>query len=351
MKALKRFAACFTVFSMMLIITACGGQNTGDTLTVFNYGEYLDESVIEAFEDETGISILYEEAPTPEEMYTKYKSGAIDYDLVCTSEYMLQRLISEEELVEVDFSGMENISNIGQQYWEMTKNFDPDNKYAMPYFWGTVGILYNKTKVHGKIDSWDVIFNGEYAGDMIMPNSMRDAYMTALKYLGYSLNTTDKEELLKAQELLAAQKKDVSAYLVDEARDEVIAGNASLAVVYSGEAYYAYEENNDFAYCIPKEGSNLWIDCWGVTKNCKNVENAKKFLDFLCREDSALANYELVKYASPFKSVIAQMSDESMASDAINPSQEKLKDCEIYVKLPDETMDYISGLWKELKAG
>ncbi|HAG70110.1 MAG TPA: spermidine/putrescine ABC transporter substrate-binding protein [Lachnospiraceae bacterium] len=335
---------------LLAALTGCAKGEPENSLTVFNYGLYIDESVLSQFEDETGIRIKYEEAPTPEELYTKYKSGAIKYDVLCTSEYMLQRLINEGELKEIDFSDMQNVSDIGEEYWEFTRSFDPENKYVMPYFWGTVGLLYDKTKVHGDISSWDVIFNGEYAGDFIMPNSMRDAYATALKYLGYSLNTTDEGELREAQELLLSQKKDVSAYLVDEARDEVIAGNAAMAVVYSGEAYYAYEENHDFAYCLPEEGTNLWIDCWGVTRHCENVENAKKFLDFLCREDIAWANYEEVKYASPVKSVMARMSEEGLASDAINPSPEKLAKCEVFIQLPEETTDLLSSLWKELKA-
>ena len=334
------------------VLTGCGGGKASkeQSLTVFNYGMYIDEAALEQFEDETGIEIKYEEAPTPEELYTKYKAGAIQYDVLCTSEYMLQRLINEGELIEVDFSSMENTQNIGEEYWDFTKSFDPKNQYVIPYFWGTVGMLYDPEKTGGEIDSWEVLFNGEYAGDFIMQNSMRDAYMIALKYLGYSLNTTDTKELDEAQELLIAQKPDVSAYLVDEVRDEVLAGNASIGVVYSGEAFYAYEEDPKYAYCIPKEGSNIWIDCWGITKDCTNVENAKKFLDFLCREDIAQANFDEIRYPSPVKSVIEGMTDAEKASEALNPPSDKLNNCEVYVQLPEETTDYMSKLWKELKA-
>ncbi|MCR5789314.1 MAG: ABC transporter substrate-binding protein [Lachnospiraceae bacterium] len=332
----------------MLLLGGCGGEK--ESLTVINYGMYLEESVIEGFENETGIEIKYEEAPTPEEMYTKYKSGAIEYDLLCTSEYMLQKLMDEGELVKVDFKQMEHYDNISEEFWDFVRSFDPENAYVMPYFWGTVGLLYDSEKTNGPLHSWDVLFDGSYAGDFIMPNSMRDAYMIALKYLGYSLNTTDEKELREAQELLLTQKPDVSAYLVDEARDEVLAGNAAIAAVYSGEAYYAYAEDPRFQYCIPDEGSNLWIDCFAVTKQCRNTENALKFLDYLCREDNARMNYDYVKYASPFKSMIESYGEEEKNSDAINPSPEKINNCEIFAPLPQETTDLMGELWKELKA-
>ncbi len=347
---LKLMTMVFLTVAPVMILTGCGGGNEKESLTVFNYGMYIDMNVLEQFTEETGIEIKYEEAPTPEELYTKYKSGAIQYDVLCTSEYMLQRLIEEGELKEIDFSTMEHTANIGDTYWAMLKSFDPENKYVMPYFWGTVGILYDKEKIGKELDSWEVLFDGSYADDFIMQNSMRDAYMIALKYLGYSMNTTDENELKEAQKLLIAQKDDVSAYLVDEVRDEVIAGNASLGVVYSGEAFYAYEEDPRFSYCIPREGTNIWIDCWGMTKDCKNEENAKKFLDFLCRDDIAKANYDEVKYASPIRSLSENLTESEKNSDAINPSPEKLENCEIYTKLPQETTDLLSNLWKELKA-
>ncbi|MCR5106656.1 MAG: ABC transporter substrate-binding protein [Lachnospiraceae bacterium] len=342
------------VVFMVLLMSSClmCGCNKADenSITVFNYGMYMDPEVLKIFEEETGIKVKYEEAPTPEELYTKYKSGAVKYDVLCTSEYMLQRLINEGELQEVDFSTLKNRDNIGDEYFDMCKSFDPDNKYVMPYFWGTVGILYDKEKVHGDVDTWDVLFNGEYAGEFIMQNSMRDAYMVALKQLGYSINTTNEAELREAQELLIDQKPDVQSYLVDEVKDELVAGNATLGVVYSGEGYYAGEEREGLVYCIPREGTNLWIDCFGVTKDCKNVDNAMKFLDYLCREDCAKINFDYVKYASPYLSVIETMTDKEKASSAINPSKEIINNCEIYVQLPQETTDLLNALWKELKA-
>lgn len=351
---MKKRNAIVVMFCMALLaaglLSGCGKKAEKETLTVFNYGEYMDPVMIEQFTKETGIEIKYEEALTPEDMYTKYKAGAIDYDLLCTSDYMLQRLINEGEAVPIDIASMENAGNIGDKYWEFSKAFDPENKYTVPYFWGTVGILYDTTKVHGPIDSWDVLFNGEYKNDIIMQNSMRDSYMVALKYLGYSLNTDNEAEIREAQDLLIKQKPDVEAYLVDEARDEVVAGNAAMAVVYSGEAYLGHEYNENLEYCIPKEGSNVWLDSWCVTKKCKNVKNAEKFLDFLCREDVANVNFEYIYYSTPNEAVIEGLDEEDRNNPSLVPTDDATENCEVCTQASPEVTELMNNLWKELKA-
>lgn len=340
---------CMCALGAALVLSGCGKSNE-NVLTVFNYGEYMDPEVIQMFEEETGIQVKYEEAITPEEMYTKYISGAIKYDLLCTSDYMVDRLIREGEAQQVDFSSMEYADNIGQRYWDFAKAYDPDNSYSLPYFWGTVGILYDSTKVKGPVDSWEVLFNGEYAGDFIMQNSMRDAYMVALKYLGYSLNTTDEAQIREAHALLMEQKPDVQAYLVDEARDEVVVGNATMAVIYSGEAYLGHEYNENLRYVVPKEGSNVWLDSWVVTKNCANPENAAKFLDFLCREDVAAKNFEYIYYSTPNEAVIAGMEEELRNDETIIPADSSTDNCEVYVQLDEASVQLYNDLFKDLKA-
>ena len=353
---MKKMLSLLVAF-ILVFATGCADSqsyatknNKGDTLTIFNYGEYLDPGVMEAFTAETGIKVKYEEAVTPEEMYTKYKAGAIKYDLLCTSDYMMKRLIEEGELKKVDFSSFEYGKNIGEKYWDFAKAFDPDNCYALPYFWGTIGILYDRTKVKGPIDSWDVLFNGQYAGDIIMQNSVRDTFMITEKYLGYSLHTTDEEEIRKAYETLLKQKPDVGAYLVDEARDEVVAGNATMAVVYSGEAYLGHEYNENLEYVIPKEGSNVWLDSWAVTKNCENTEAAQKFLDFLCRDDNALKNFEYIYYQTPNEAVKDQLPKELSENSTLFPDDESTKKCEVCTLTDSRTNDLLNELWKELKS-
>ena len=259
-KKLLLMAACL---GAMFAFTACGSKDDGNTLTVLNYGKYIESSVLDAFEEETGIHVNYEEYVNPEEMYTKYKSGAIDYDVICTSDYMVERLINEGEAKEINFDKIPLSKNLDDSYFEFSKAFDPENKYSMPYFFGTVGILYNKNKVDANdVKSWDILWNKKYKDQIIMEDSVRDTFVPALKRLGFSSNSTDKKELETALDQLIEQKPLVYSYLVDESADEVVAGNASMALVYSGEAAYAESLSKDLDYSVPEEGSNMWIDSW-----------------------------------------------------------------------------------------
>ena len=330
-----------------LSANASGGKNS---IVVLNYGEYIDTSVLRQFEKETGIKVLYEEATTPEEMYSKYMSSTIPYDLICTSDYMAERLITEGQAVKIDKTDMKYVDNIGDRYWKMSQTFDPKNEYTIPYFWGTVGILYNTKMIQEPVDSWSVLFDGKYSGEIIMQNSIRDAYMCALKYRGFSLNTTERSQLQTAQNMLLKQKPDVEAYFVDEVREEMVAGNAALAVCYSGEAYLANEYDEDLQYVVPKEGSNVWIDSWVLMKKGKNKAGAEKFLDFLCREDVAAKNFEFIYYPTPNIAVYNSLDEEEQNDPLIFPSDDVLDKCEVYKTLDQDTTALYSQMWKELKA-
>lgn len=357
----KKLISLLVLSAMMLsLFTACTKDegNTTDhsssnreTITVLNYGKYLDPDAIQQFESETGITVKYEEYESPEEMYTKYKAGSIDYDLICTSEYMIERLIKENEVDEIDYSALGNYANVNPDIIDLCGSFDPEHKYVLPYFYGTVGILYNKTMVdEADVQSWDALWNKKYTNEIIQQNSVRDAFMPALSKLGYSINTTDPSELREALDLLIKEKPLVYAYMVDETGDEMIAGNAALAVVYSGEAAYAMDFNDDLDYSVPKEGSNLWIDSWFIPKSCKNQVAAQKFLDFLCRDDIASLNFEYVYYSSPILSVRENQDEDIKNDEVINPSHETLKRCEVYQALSEKDSTYYSNLWQELKS-
>lgn len=333
-----------------LTLTGCS-SDPENTLIVANYGKYMEEDIREQFKKETGITIKYDECETPEDLYTKYKSGSIDYDLMCTSEYIIQKLMNEGELLEIDFDNVPGLSNLDPQYLEFSKAFDPENKYTMPYFFGTVGILYNKDMVSAEdVKSWSCLWNEKYKDQIIMTNSVRDAFLAPLKYLGYSVNTTDESQLKEAQKLLITQASLVQAYMVDEAQDEMVAENAAMALVYSGEAALAIEQNEKLAYSVPEEGSNMWIDSWFIPKTCKHKENAEKFLDFLCREDIAAQNFEYVYYATPNLALYNSLDEDVRENDVIFPSTDILNNCEILKPLGEEPTKLYNTLWKEIKA-
>ena len=228
------------------ILGVPGAENGGGTLKVYNWGEYIDEDVITQFEDETGISVIYDVFETNEEMYPVVEAGGVKYDVVCPSDYMIQRMIDNNILAELDYDNIPNADQIGDPYWKMSQGFDPDNKYSVPYCWGTVGILYNKQMLEQlgvpEPTSWADLWDSKLADEILMQNSIRDAFMIALKQKGYSLNTSDPEELAQARDMLIEQKPLVQAYVIDQVRDKMINGEAAEGVIYSGEMLYIQEQ-------------------------------------------------------------------------------------------------------------
>lgn len=345
--------------AILAVVIVCGGifygskENLGgkNQVIVYNWGEYLDPDVIKIFEKETRINVVYEEYETNEIMFPKVQSGAIAYDVVCPSDYMIQRMIDNDLLAEIDFSKIPNISNIGDTYMEQSKQFDPENKYSIPYCWGTVGILYNKKMVDEPIDSWSVLWDPKYKDNILMQDSVRDAFGVTLKYLGYSLNSTDLDELQQAKDLLIKQKPLVQAYVVDQVRDKMIGNEAAIGVIYSGEAIYTQLENPDLEYVIPKEGSNLWIDSWVIPKNAQHKENAEKFINFICRPDIAKMNFDYITYSTPNTAGRELIEDPKIRNSKIAfPDAEDLSRCETFRFLGDKADATYNELWREVKS-
>lgn len=328
-----------------------GDTNASQQVIVYNWGEYLDPTVLEMFEEETGISVIYEEYETNEIMYPKVQSGAIAYDVVCPSDYMIQRMLENDLLAEIDFDNIPNLKNIGTEYMNQSRAFDPDNKYSVPYCWGTVGILYNKTMVDEPVDSWNILWDEKYKDNILMQNSVRDAFAVALKYQGHSLNSCDLDELEAAKELLIAQKPLVQAYVVDQVRDKMINNEAAIGVIYSGEAIYTQQENSNLEYVIPKEGSNIWIDSWVIPKNAKNKENAEIFINFMCRPDIAKINFDYITYSTPNTAARELIEDPAIRDSKIAfPDAAELERCETFSYLGDKFNDIYNELWREIKS-
>ena len=345
----------------MLLASMCGALLAGcgkgsdnaskEQVIVYNWGEYIDPDVLDQFEEETGIEVVYEEFETNEIMYPKVSSGAIAYDVICPSDYMIQRMIDEDMLYELNYDNIPNISNMDETYLKQAEEFDPGNRYSVPYCWGTVGILYNKTMVKEPIDSWDVLWDETYADNILMQDSVRDAFAVALKKLGYSLNSTDEGELEEAKNLLIEQKPLVQAYVIDQVRDKMIGNEAAIGVIYSGEAIYTQRENENLEYVIPKEGSNVWIDGWVIPKNAEHKENAEAFINFLCEPEIALKNFEYITYSTPNKAARELIEDEDIRNSTIAfPTAEMLENCETFQYLGDEVDAIYNEKWKEIKS-
>lgn len=372
----KRFSVPILAMSMVLAsISACShttdsalssdtsskkevdNTNTeSNVLSVYNWGEYIDPEVISMFEEETGIRVNYDMYETNEEMYPRIEKSAASYDCICPSEYMIEKMIKNNLLQEVDTASMKYFTNINKEKLDMLAQVDSGNKYAVPYMCGTVGILYNKTLLDEKKlpypKTWADLFKEEYKDEILMQNSVRDAFMVALKKNGYSMNSTDVNELDKATDDLIAQKPLVQAYVVDQVRDKMIAGEAAIGVIYSGEVIYIKTEASDngyeYKYVLPEEGTNVWIDGWVIPKNAKNVENANKWIDFMCREDVARLNAEYITYESPNDAANKILSSDYKLEGDIVEDYTKNNN-EVFKYLGDEVDDMYNERWKKIK--
>ena len=343
MKKLSLVLALVLCLSVFMVPCA----SAEEVVNVYNWYDYMDESVFDLFTQETGIKVNKMYFTTNEDMMVQVRVSPGAYDLVFPSDYCVERMLAEGLITEINFDNIPNASQISP--WLMNPGYDPENKYSVPFMWGTVGILYNTTMVDEPVDSWGVLWNEKYAKNIFMMDSIRDTMAVALKYLGYSLNTRNLAELKAATDKLIQQKKLVKAYGVDEIKDKMAAGEAALAVMWSGDALYAMDLNEDLAYAVPKEGSNIWVDPMVIPATAKNKENAEKLINFLCRPEIAQMNCEYIWYSSPNAGAIQLMGEEYTENSTINPGQDVIDRCEWFHDIPDNFLTVYNTLWGQVK--
>ncbi|MGL5820038.1 MAG: ABC transporter substrate-binding protein [Sarcina sp.] len=325
-------------------------KTNSNILYVYNWGDYIDPSLLSKFEKETGITVKYDVYDTNEIMYQKLKSGNVHYDVIFPSDYMVQKMINEGMLKKIDTTKLNYYNEIDSKFKSLA--YDPKNEFSVPYTWGTVGIIYNKTMVADPVDSWNILWNSKYKDNVIMVDSPRDAIGIGLKKLGYSLNSTNTSELLKARNELISQKTTgmIRAYMVDEVKDAMASGEAALAVAWSGDAITMMDMNPDLEFALPKEGSNKWFDAISIPKGSQNTENAYKFIDFLCNPENAAINAEYIGYSTPNKGALELLSDEIVESPVAYPSDEKLKNFEVFTDIGQKFTKELDQIWIEVKA-
>ena len=356
----KRFCSIMAVAAVAALsavtMSGCGksAEKAGGAgeVYVYNWGEYIDEDVIAQFKEETGIDVIYDMFETNEEMYPVIEAGGVKYDAVCPSDYMIQKMIENNMLAEINFDNVPNIKEIDSKYMDMSRSFDPDNKYSVPYCWGTVGILYNTSMVapEDAPTKWSDLWDEKFKDNILMQDSVRDAFMVALKSLGYSMNTTNEAEIAEARDLLIKQKPLV------QVRDKMIGGEAAMGVIYSGEMLYIQQEVADLGldysleYVIPEEGTNLWLDSWVIPANAPNKENAEKWINFLCRPDIAKKNFEYITYPTPNKGAFDLLDSDLQNNKAVFPDTDSLKNCEVFQYLGTDVDSIYNEYWKEVKS-
>lgn len=365
---LTKMLAGFTLLSLALVSCSAPEQSTEETtaaaadnsnsLLVYNWGEYIDPDVIPEFEEETGIQVVYDMFETNEELYPVIEAGGVRYDAICPSDYMVEKMIENRLLRPIDYSQVPNKTEIGEDYWKLSAEFDPGNVYAVPYTFGTVGIIYNEDMLDELgvpyPTKWADLWNPKLKGEILMQDSVRDTFMVALKKDGLSMNTTDPSELDQAMNDLIDQKPLVQAYVIDQVRDKMIGGEAAVGVIYSGEMLYIEDETADsgmrIGYSVPEEGTNLWTDCWAIPKNAPHPENAEKWINFLCRPDIAEKNFEYITYSTPNTGAYELLDDELKQNEVVFPDMGKLLEKgEVFHYLgPDADHEY-SERWKRIK--
>lgn len=342
-----------------MVLTGCGASGSEKrVVNVCSWGEYIDESLISQFEDETGIKVNYQTAESNEALYSLLKTGAGDYDVIVPSDYMIGRLIEEDMLAELNYDNIPNYALIDDNYKGLS--FDPENKYTVPYTWGTIGIIYNTSMVNKPITSWSAMFDPQYAGNVLMIRNSRDALMVGLMVLGYDINTTDEAQIREAYQLLANAKSSgvYQGFVMDEVFNKMEGSNAAVSMYYAGDYLTMLENNEDLAYVVPEEGSNFFVDAMCVLKNAQHKEEAEEWINFMASTEANLRNMDYIWYASPNKEALAQYPAyyEETYGEPLDPKiysimaapQEVLDRCTLYENLPADTLTLYNDLWTEL---
>ena len=345
--------------------SGAGTSNSGSSgqreVVVCGWGENIDEDLFELFEEKTGIKVIYQTAESNEMMYSKVAMGGSGYDVVVPSDYMIAQMIEEGLLAELNFDNIPNFSLISDRFKNLV--YDPDNKYSVPYTWGTLGIIYNPTMISDEIDSWEALFDMRYEGMASMIGNPRDAIATALMYLGYSINTTDESQIREAYDLIAVSKAAgvYQGFFMDEIYDKMEVGETALCTYYAGDYLSMYDNNPDLKYVIPKEGSNWFVDAMCVLKDAKNKTEAEEWINFICSTEASLRNMDFIWYASPNETALEEypayyqeQTGEELPEEiyeVMAAPQEVLDKCEMYLNLPTATRTLYNDLWTQLGVG
>lgn len=346
----KKFICLATIFALTsTLLVGCGkSKPSNEVLNIYNVGDYIDEDLITKFEEETGIKVVYETYDTNESMYQKVKSGSSKYDLVFPSDYMVEKMINEDMLEEIDYSNIPNYKYIDETF--RNAPYDKGDKHSVPYLWGTFGIVYNKNMVdESDVTSWDVLWNEKYAGEIQMLDSVRDSIGISLKRLGYSMNSTNPNEINEAKDQLIKQKSIVQSYVNDDGKDRLVAEEAAMGIVYSGDAITLIESNDNLAYSVPEEGTNRWVDAMCIPKTAQNKDYAEKFINFILDPENAAQNVEYIWYSTPNTGAIDILGEDYIDDPILNPSDEIIEKSEVFLDLNMDVLKLYDNAWIEVK--
>lgn len=351
-KLLQAFVPILIVSIVLLFVisslNSSQGYSSKNKLTIYNWGDYIDADLIEQFEKEAGITVVYETFDSNEAMMTKIEQGGTAYDVAVPSEYMIDKMIQEDLLLPLDHEKLSNLKNIDDRFMDLP--FDPKNKYSIPYFWGTVGIVYN-SKMLGdiEINSWSDLWDPRLKNEILLVDGAREVMGMGLNSLGYSLNDLNHDHLNEAKKKLDTLMPNVKAIVGDESRMLLENEEASIGLVWSGVASEIMAENEDLEFVVPKEGSNLWFDNMVIPKTAKNVEAAHQFINFMLDAEVAAQNTEYVSYATPNKEALNYLPKEIVNDERFYPAPELTERLEVYENLGKKNLAYYNELFLRFK--
>ena len=345
---LKLISVLITTLFIVNGFVGCKSSDAKEEINILNYGANAAEGVYKEFEKETGIKVNEKTFDDMHYMYQEVASGKVKYDVILVSDDMADKMIKEDMLQKINKDNIPNIVNMNEG--DMGKEYDPNNDYTVPYMNGTIGLIYNTETVDEDIDSWKSLFDPKYKNEVFMFDNMRDTIGVALKTLGYSLNSTNPEELEEAKELLIKQKQEINpVYGADEVLDLMKSGEKKIAMIWSGEGLNLEAEDSKFKYVIPEEGADYWLDSWAIPKDASNVSGAEKFINFMSNKDIALRTADEIGYTSPQKQAIAEQPEEIKNNENAYMSQETLDKCEEYKYLDGDNLRLYEDVWMKIK--
>lgn len=342
--------ACLALFlgAQELDSSSSGSESSSKDLIIYNWGDYIDPKLITKFEKKTGYHVIYETFDSNEAMYTKLKQGGTNYDLAVPSDYMITKLRKDKLLDKIDTKKLSNFKYIGQEF--LHKSFDENNEYSVPYFWGTLGIVYNDKYVKpGEISTWNDLWRKKYRGQILLVDSARDIMGLALVSMGHSMNTTNSSYLKAAKNKLDKLGPNVKAIVADELKMYMAQNEAWIGVTYSGEAATMMDENSHIHYVVPEQGSNLWFDNIVIPKTCKNKRGAYQFINFMLEPKNAAQNAEYIGYATPNLAAQKLLPKDIRNDQQFYPDMKTLKNLEVYRDLAKEKVQEYNDLFLEFK--
>ena len=326
------------------------------TINVYNWGEYISNGtegsldVNAEFTARTGIQVNYTTYDTNESMYAKLASGGGDYDVIIPSDYMVSRMIQEDMLAELDFANIPNFQYIDKDF--KNPDYDPENKYSVPYTWGLVGLFYNTDYVTAEeAQSWSLLWDEKYAGKILMFDNSRDSFGIAMRLLGYSFNTEDEQQWREAADLLVQQAPLVQSYAMDQIFQKMESGEAWIAPYYSGDAAILVEENDNIAFSVPEEGTNYFVDAICIPRTSTHKAEAEAYINFLCDPEISYENCSYIGYSTPETAAKEMMDPEITENEMYYPSEETIANTEVFIHLSDTTNQLLDSLWAEVKMG